>query len=107
MVFYLIYSIYIAALEILASRLNKKIKRGDLDTWIHVRKTYLVYRSFPLIIFILSSWGTIKFGNTGTIYLQSISWLICIPVAMLIMSVLYEWIHFRKIQIQQQNNKSK
>jgi hypothetical protein len=107
MVFYLLYSIYIAALEILATRLNKKIKRGDLDTWIHVRKTYLVYRSFPLVLFILTSWGTIKFGKTGTIYLQSISWLICIPVAMLIMSVLYEWIHFRKIKIQRQNNKSK
>lgn len=107
MVFYLLYSIYIAALEILATRLNKKIKRGDLDTWIQVRKTYLAYRSFPLVLFILTSWGTIKFGKTGTIYLQSISWLICIPVAMLIMSVLYEWIHFRKIKIQRQNNKSK
>jgi hypothetical protein len=107
MVFYLLYTIYIAALEYVTPGLNKKIIKGDLESWIRVRRVYLFYRSFPLSLFLLASWGTIAFGQTGTIYLQSISWLICIPVSMLIMSVLYEWIHFRKIQIQRQNNNSR
>ena len=98
MVFYLIYSIYIAALENIAKSLNKKIKKGDLESWIHVRRIYLIYRSVPLVLFVLTSWATISLGRSGTIYLQSISWMICIPVFLLMMSVLYEWIHFRKIQ---------
>jgi DNA-binding transcriptional regulator of glucitol operon len=35
--------------------------------------------------------------------LQSISWLICIPVVMLMMSVLFEWIQFHKIQNRSKN----
>ena len=103
MVFYLIYSIYIAALENIAKSLNKKIKKGDLESWISVRRVYLLYRSFPLALFLLTSWATIVFGQTGTIYLQSISWLICIPVFLLMMSVLFEWIQFHKIQNRSQN----
>jgi hypothetical protein len=103
MVFYLIYSIYIAALENIAKSLNKKIKKGDLESWISVRKVYLLYRSFPLVLFLLTSWGTIEFGQTGTIYLQSISWLVCIPVFLLMMSVLFEWIQFLQIQKRSQN----
>lgn len=103
MVFYLIYSIYIAALENIAKRLNKKIKKGDLDSWISIRKVYLFYRSFPLALFLLTSWGTIEFGQTGTIYLQAISWLVCIPVFLLMMSVLFEWIQFHQIQKRSQN----
>jgi hypothetical protein len=103
MVFYLIYSIYIAALENIAKSLNKKIKKGDLESWISVRRVYLLYRSFPLALFLLTIWATIVFGQTGTIYLQSISWLICIPVFLLMMSVLFEWIQFHKIQNRSQN----
>ena len=106
MVFYLIYSIYIAALENIAKSLNKKIKKGDLESWISVRRVYLLYRSFPLALFLLTSWATIVFGQTGTIYLQSISWLICIPVFLLMMSVLFEWIQFHKIQNRSQNKNS-
>ena len=103
MVFYLLYSSYIAALEYATQSLNKKIIKGDLDSWIRVRKVYLFYRSYPLALFLLASWGTIEFGQTGTIYLQSISWLICIPVVMLMMSVLFEWIQFHKIQNRSKN----
>ena len=103
MVFYLLYSTYIAALEFVTPKLNKKIIKGDLESWIRVRRIYLVYRSFPLALFLLASWGTIVFGQTGTIYLQSISWLICIPVFLLMMSVLFEWIQFHKIQNRSQN----
>jgi hypothetical protein len=94
---------YIAALEYATPSLNKKIIKGDLDSWIRVRKVYLFYRSYPLALFLLASWGTIEFGQTGTIYLQSISWLICIPVVMLMMSVLFEWIQFHKIQNRSKN----
>ena len=103
MVFYLLYTIYIAALEYVTPGLNKKIIKGDLESWIRVRRVYLFYRSFPLSLFLLASWGTIAFGQTGTIYLQSISWLICIPVVMLMMSVLFEWIQFHKIQNRSKN----
>ena len=107
MVFYLLYITYIAALEYATPRLNKKIIKGDLESWISVRRVYLLYRTYPLVLFLLASWGTIVFGQTGTIYLQSISWLICIPVFLLMLSVLFEWIQFRKIKIQRQNNNSK
>ena len=107
MVFYLLYNTYIAYLEYVTPGLNKKIIKGDLESWIRVRRVYLFYRSFPLALFLLASWGTIAVGQTGTIYLQSISWLICIPVFLLMMSVLFEWIQFRKIKLQRQNNKSK
>ena len=103
MVFYLLYITYIAALEFVTPKLNKKIIKGDLESWIRVRRVYLLYRSYPLALFLLVSWGTITFGQTGTIYLQSISWLICIPVVMLMMSVLFEWIQFHKIQNRSKN----
>jgi hypothetical protein len=103
MVFYLLYSTYIAALEYVTPSLNKKIIKGDLESWIRVRRVYLLYRSYPLAFFLLASWGTMAFGQTGTIYLQSISWLICIPVMMLMMSVLFEWIQFHKIQNRSKN----
>ena len=103
MVFYLLYSTYIAALEFVTPKLNKKIIKGDLESWIRVRRVYFLYRSYPLALFLLVSWGTITFGQTGTIYLQSISWLISIPVVMLMMSVLFEWIQFHKIQNRSKN----
>jgi hypothetical protein len=82
---------------------NKQVKRGDITTWITARQEYLWYRTIPLGLFGLACWGTISFGKTGTIYLESISYLICLPVLMLVLSVTYEWLHYRRIVIRQKN----
>lgn len=102
-VFYALYSLYSMALESVAEELNKQVKRGDITSWITARYEYLWYRTIPLALFGLACWGTITFGKTGTIYLESISWLICLPVLMLVLSVTYEWLHYRRIVIRQKN----
>jgi hypothetical protein len=97
MVFYALYSIYSSALQAAAQKLNKQVKRGDISTWLSARREYLWYRTLPLGLFGLAAWGTISFGKTGTIYLESIAWLICLPILLLSLSITYEWLHYRKI----------
>jgi hypothetical protein len=97
MVFYALYSIYHSALQTVAQKLNKQVKRGDISTWLSARREYLWYRTLPLGLFGLAAWGTISFGKTGTIYLESIAWLICLPILLLALSITYEWLHYRRI----------
>ena len=97
MVFYALYSIYHSALQTVAQKLNKQVKRGDISTWLSARREYLWYRTLPLGFFGLAAWGTISFGKTGTIYLESIAWLICLPILLLALSITYEWLHYRRI----------
>ncbi len=106
MVFYALYSLYNMALETVAKELNKQVKKGDVSSWIEARYEYMWYRTIPLGLFGLACWGTISFGKTGTIYLESISWLICLPVMLLSLSITYEWLHYRKILLRQRSQQS-
>ncbi|MFM2285445.1 MAG: DnaJ domain [Bacteroidota bacterium] len=106
MVFYALYSLYNWALQEVASELNKHVRRGDVNTWLKARREYLWYRTLPLAFFGLASWATISFGSNGTYYLESISWLIVLPVFLLALSITYEWLHFRKVLIRTRNEQA-
>ena len=106
MVFYALYSLYNWALQEVASELNKHVRRGDVNTWLKARKEYLWYRTLPMFFFGLAAWATISFGSNGTFYLESISWLIVVPVFLLGFSITYEWLHYRKVLIRTRNEQA-
>jgi hypothetical protein len=101
--FALIYWGYHQMLQPLIIRLNKTIEPGMRSSWMKARKTYLWYRTFPLIPMGAIGYFFVLVCRAGTYYVNSIAYLLCGLFMLLSLSVVYEWLHYFKIKASNQD----
>lgn len=98
MAFLGVYSIYQLALEKSIHRLNKTIIPGNRISWLKARSKYLYIRSIPLLPMFGLAALCIVLSLNGTYYVRSLAICFSIFIAALMLSVLYEWLHFYRIR---------
>ena len=96
-VFLGVYHLYQQLLQTQAGRLNRALNKQHKPEWLRLRKAYLRVRTFPLGAMILMGFAAIRLGSLGSLYIQSVSVVFCLPILLLIMSVSYEWIYFYRV----------
>lgn len=98
MAFLGVYSIYQLALEKSIRRLNKTIIPGNRISWLKARSKYLYIRSVPLLPMLGLAALCVVLSLNGTYYVRSLAICFSVFIAALMLSVLYEWVHFFRIR---------
>jgi hypothetical protein len=97
-VFYGVYWVYHQFMKPISKKLNKSIQPGNVQSWLNARSTYLFYRTFPLPIIGVIGWGFVIICRSGTYYVMTLSYLLCLLFSLLAMSILYEWLQYFKVK---------
>ena len=97
-VFYGVYWVYYQFMKPISKKLNKSIQPGNVQSWLNARSTYLFYRTFPLPIIGVIGWGFVIICRSGTYYVMTLSYLLCLLFSLLAMSILYEWLQYFKVK---------
>jgi hypothetical protein len=97
--FAIFYSMYMWLLKPVKNHLNKTIRPNDRASWLKARFTYLIFRTLPLPALFMFSFWFIEICNQGTYYVSTISKLLFALFVLLLLSVVYEWIHFFKAKL--------
>lgn len=98
MAFLSVYMVYHHGLKRAVQRLNKQIIPGNRASWIKARKAYLQLRSIPLFPMACAAGFLVFAGQQASYYFQSLTLAFSLMVLCLMLSVLYEWLHYFKMR---------
>lgn len=97
-VFYGVYWIYHRFMKPIVKKLNQSIQPGNSTSWLKARSAYLRYRTLPLPIMAAIAWGFVMICKSGSFYVITLSYLLCLLFSLLGMSILYEWLQYLKVK---------
>jgi hypothetical protein len=89
-----IYHFYCEMLDHRAATLNKNLKRNDRDAWLHSRRQFLQFRTIPVFALLILASSLVRATTGGSWYYNLLSIVFCLPVLVLALSVIYEWLHY-------------
>jgi hypothetical protein len=93
-VFLGIYHFYCEMLDHRSATLNRNLKRNDKDSWLHARRQFLQFRTIPLFAMLILCSFLVRITAGGSWYYSLLSIVFCLPVLVLALSVIYEWLHY-------------
>lgn len=93
-----VYTLYHFSLEKSVRKLNKTIVPGNRLSWINARSKYLFIRSLPLLPMLALAALCLFLSLSGTYYVRSLATCFSLMIIALVLSVVYEWLHFFRIK---------
>jgi hypothetical protein len=93
-----VYWLYHRFMKPIAKKLNQSIQPGNTASWLKARSAYLRYRTLPLPIMAAIAWAFVLVCKTGSLYVITLSYLLCLLFSILGMSVFYEWLQYLKVK---------
>lgn len=97
-VFQGIYTLYTQTIENQVKKTSDTMRKRDKVEWLNLKRKYLHIRTVPLFGILILSSLLIRFSAMYSFYFTILSLVFCIPTFILLLSVVYEWFYFYRVQ---------